>query len=152
MARRRERGLTLIELLIVTFILSVGLTGVASLFVAGLVSSRHGQRMSAATHEALRQIEHMRSAHFAGCTVSTDVFPPEEGYTIVRQNANLTGQVGFQIPDLPNGVGRIDIALYDPGTGTMANLKDVKVTITWQGGDPTGGVTVLHTLIANAPK
>jgi prepilin-type N-terminal cleavage/methylation domain-containing protein len=151
MNKRSERGFSLIELMVVIFILAVGLTSVASLFIVGLVSSRQAERMSAAMYEAQRQMERMRSVGFANCVVDADVFTEAAGYSIIQENSDKTGQVGFEVPGLPNGEGTIDIAYYDSGAGIYPNLKDVTVTITWTGGRPTGGQTVMHSLIANRP-
>ncbi len=151
MAQPGARGFTLVEMLVVTFILAVGLTSVSGLFVAGLVSSRQAQRMSAAADEAQRQLERVRSAGFSGCVADPDIFTSQAGYTILHANSDLTGSIGFPVPNLPSGTGRIDIAYYNGGAGIYPNLKNVTITITWTGGRPTGGQTVLHTLIANRP-
>ncbi len=147
----RARGFTLIELLAVVFILAVGLTCVSALFVAGLVSGRKAERLSASSNAVQQQMERLRSAGFSGCVVDPDIFKSSEGYTITQQNDDGTGQVTFTVPELPNGQGTIDIAFYDTGTGTYPNLKDVTVTVTWTGGKPTGGTTVFRTLVANRP-
>jgi len=147
----RRRGFSLIELLVVIFILGVGLASVGALFVAGTISTRKAQRISAALNAAQQQVERMRSAGFSGCVVDPDVFTSSDGYTIIQQNPNLTGQMGFVVPDLPNAQGIIDIAFYSGSTGQYPNLKDVTVTVTWAGGASTGGSTRLQTLIANRP-
>ncbi len=149
--KAKARGFSLIELLVVVFILAVGLTSVSALFVAGTISTRKAQRISAATNAALQQLERLRSAGFAGCIADPEVFTTESGYTILQQNPDMTGQVGFAVPDLPNGQGTIDIAYYASGAGTYPNLKDVTVTVTWTGGAGTGGTTRLQTLISNRP-
>ena len=149
--KAKARGFSLIELLVVIFILAVGLTSVSALFVAGTISTRKAQRISAGTNAALQQLERLRSAGFAGCIADPEVFTPENGYTILEQNEDMTGQVGFAVPDLPNGQGVIDIAYYASGTGTYPNLKDVTITVTWTGGAGTGGTTRLQSLISNRP-
>lgn len=149
--RNRAKGFTLIELLAVVFILAVGLTCVSALFVAGLISGRKAERLSAATNAVLQQMERLRSTGFSGCVVDPDIFKSTDGYTINQQNDDGTGQVGFVVPELPNGQGTIDIAFYDTGTGYYPNLKDVTVTVTWTGGKPMRGTTVFHTLIGNRP-
>jgi prepilin-type N-terminal cleavage/methylation domain-containing protein len=149
--RSRARGFTLIEMLAVVFVLAVGLTCVSALFVAGLVSGRKAERLSAASNAVQQQMERLRSAGFSGCVVDPDIFESADGYTIVQQNDDGTGQIGFTVPDLPNGQGTIDIAFYDAGSGSYPNLKDVTVSVTWTGGKPTGGTTVFQTLVANRP-
>jgi prepilin-type N-terminal cleavage/methylation domain-containing protein len=152
---RRERrlaGFSLIELIVVIFILAVGLTSVASLFIAGIVSSRQAQRMSAAAYEAQRQMERVRSIGFNNCLVDPDIFTTADGYEILVVNADKTGIMGFPVPQLPEGQGQIEIEYYNPGAGIYANLKIVTITITWTGGKPTGGQTVLTSFIANRPS
>jgi prepilin-type N-terminal cleavage/methylation domain-containing protein len=149
--KRRERGFTLIEMMAVVFILAVGLTAVSALFVAGIVSGRKAERLSAATNAVQQQMERLRSAGFSGCSVDPDIFQTAEGYSILHQHSDGTGQIGFTVPELPNGTGTIDIAFYNPGSGAYPNLKDITVTVSWTGGKPTGGTTVFETLISNRP-
>ncbi len=150
--KRRERGFTLIELLVVITILSIGLVGIAGLFVAGSVSASKSKRMNLARNLALKELERLRSAGFAGCTVDPEIFDPADGYQIIEQNADGTGRVAFRSDSLPPGSqGVIEIAHYQSGAGYYPNLKDITVTVTWPGGGITSGRVVLHTLIANRP-
>ncbi len=149
--RRRRNGFTLIEVLAVVFILAVGLTSVSALFVAGLVSGRKAERLSAATNAVQQQVERLRSAGFSGCITDPDVFRSVDGYTVVQQNGDGTGEISFAVPELPGGQGTIQIAFYNDGSGYYPNLKQVTITVTWTGGRPTGGTTVFETLIANRP-
>jgi hypothetical protein len=135
----------------VVFILGLGLTSVSMLFVAGIVSSSKSQRISIASRAAEKQMEMLRSAGFAGCIVDSDVFSPGDGYTILEQQADKTGRIGFAVPELPGGQGVIEIRRYQGPTGYYPNLKSATVTVTWQGGGPTAGQTSLQTLIANRP-
>jgi type II secretory pathway pseudopilin PulG len=135
----------------VVFILAIGLTAVSGLFITGLVSSRKAERLNAATNAVQQQLERLRSAGFSACSVDHDIFQAVDGYTIVQQNADGTGQIDFAVPDLPGGTGTIDIAFYDPGSGYYPNLKDITITVSWTGGKPTGGTTVFQTFIANRP-
>jgi len=151
MKTRRTRGFTLIEMMVVVFILAVGLTSVSALFIAGLVSGRKAERINAATNAVQQQLERLRSAGFSGCSVDPDIFQSADGYSIVQQNDDGTGQIDFVVPELPNGQGTIDIAYYDTGSGAYPNLKDITITVEWTGGKPTGGRTVFQTLIGNRP-
>ena len=149
--RRRNRGFSLIELMAVIFILGIGLASVSMLFVAGIISSSKFRRMNTAVEAAQRQMERLRSAGFSGCIVDDEVFTATDGYTIIEENGDKTGQIGFQIPDLPNGQGIIDIRHYQGATGYYPNLKDITITVNWTGGGPTGGHTILRTFVANRP-
>ena len=149
--RGNTRGFSLIELLVVVFILAVGLTAVSGLFVAGTISTRKAQRISTGLNAAQQQVERLRSAGFSGCTADPDVFTSSDGYAILEQQSDMTGQIGFSVPSLPDGQGVIDIDFYDSGSGQYPNLKDVTVTVTWTGGGSTGGTTQLQTLVANRP-
>jgi len=151
MTGRRARGFTLIEVLAAVFVLAVGLTSVSTLFVAGIISNRKAERMSAGVNAAQRELERLHSAGFSGCIVDAEVFASDEGYTIIQQNPDKTGQIGFSIPDQPLMTGVIDIAYYTGPTGIYPNLKNVTVTVTWTGGGLTAGNTVLNTMIANRP-
>ena len=148
---RRNRGFSLIELMAAIFILAVGLTSVSMLFVAGIVSSSKYRRMNTAVEAAQRQMERLRSAGFAGCIVDDEVFSSADGYTIIEENADKTGRIGFPVSDLPNGQGIIDMRHYNGGAGIYPNLKDITISVIWTGGGPTGGHTTLRTFIANRP-
>ncbi|UCC68300.1 MAG: hypothetical protein JSV79_14545, partial [Armatimonadota bacterium] len=128
------------------------LTSVSALFVAGTISTRKAERINTALNAAQQQVERLRSAGFSGCVADPEIFTSEDGYTILQQNPDMTGQIGFAVPELAGGQGTIDVAFYDSGTGVYPNLKDITVTVTWTGGAGTSGTTQLHTLIANRPQ
>jgi len=146
-----SNGFSLIELMAVILLLGIGLTSVSMLFVAGIISSSKSRRISIASDAAQKQMERIRSAGFSGCIVDDEVFTPAAGYTIIEQQADKTGRVGFTVDELPGTQGIIDIRTYDGGSGYYPNLKDVTVTVTWTGGRMTHGSTALRTLVANQP-
>ena len=149
--RRRTRGFSLIELMVVVVILGIGLTSVSMLFATGIISNTKAERINIATHAAQKQVERLRSAGFNGCVADPEVFAAEDGYTILEQQPNLTGVIGFAVPELPSAQGTIEIRLYQAATGYYPNLKTCTATVTYPGGGPTGGTVTLQTLIANRP-
>lgn len=151
MGTKKRQGFTLIELLAVVFILAVGLASISALFVAGIVSSKKAQRMSIAANVSRKQMERIRGGGYASCIIDADVFTEADGYTITQDNGDGTGEVSFVVPQLPSGAGTVEIAYYNSGAGIYPNLKDVSVTVTWAGGTPMQGTTVLHTYVANHP-
>jgi prepilin-type N-terminal cleavage/methylation domain-containing protein len=149
---RRSAGLSLIELMIVIVLLGIGLVGVSTMFVSGVISDTKAERIARATNAAQRELERLRSAGYSGCQIDATVFPSADGYTIVLQNPNLTGTVQFPIAGLPGGTGTIQIAYYSDATGTWPNLKQVTVTATWGGARRTQGSVEMSTLIGNRPS
>jgi len=150
--KRRARGFSLIELLVVIGILSIGLAAIGALFVAGSISAAKSRRMNAARNAAQKELERLRSAGFSGCVVDPTIFTTSGGYTILQQNSDGTGRIGFQTPGLPPGSqGVISIAFYQSSAGYYPNLKDISVNVTWPGGATTAGEVTLHTLVANRP-
>jgi prepilin-type N-terminal cleavage/methylation domain-containing protein len=150
--KRRARGFSLIELLVVIVILGIGLTAIGALFIAGTISAAKSRRINTARNLAQKELERLRSAGFAGCIVDPDIFTAAEGYTIIQQHSDGTGSIGFPTAGLPPGSqGSITIAFYQSGAGYYPNLKDISVAVTWPGGGVTAGEVALHTLIANTP-
>ena len=151
--RRRRAGVTLIEILAATIILGIGLVGVGSLVTYGVVSHRKAVNYTVAEARAVKELERVRDAKYAGATVSSILFPSSE-YTILSST-----QARFTISELRNGYGIITIgddvqALQtNPSTGQpYSNLKKVKVEIYWTGGGQNlGGSYDAATLIANRP-
>ena len=148
---KRRRGFSLIELMAVVVLLGMGLTALSFLFVGGIISNMKAQRIGAAQHRAQQEMEKMRSAGYSGAIVDSLVFPSTEGYSILVQNPNKTGQIGFLVPELPSGQGTIDIAYYLSPEGYYPNLKDVTIGVTWEGGHQVAGQVQVQTFLANQP-
>jgi prepilin-type N-terminal cleavage/methylation domain-containing protein len=149
--RRRAQGFTLVELIVAIFLLAVGLIGVAGLFMSGLISSRKAEQLTTAVNAGEQEIERLRSAGFSGCIVDADVFKASDGYTILEQYEDKTGQIEFAVPGLDNGQGIIAIDFYNSPSGYYPNLKEVTVTVTWTKGSAIGGTALLKTFVANRP-
>ena len=147
----RRSGFSLIELLVTVVLLAIGLVALSSLFVVGIISDMKAERIQVATNRARQELERVRSAGYSGALIHTDVFKPGDGYTIVEQNPDLTGAVGFTDPRLPASSGTVRIRYYDSGAGVYPNLKQVSVTLSWGGGRRTQGTVRSDTLLANRP-
>jgi hypothetical protein len=142
----------LVEVLVATVVLSIGLVGAASMMVVGAISHDKSAYHTFAANRAEAELERIREARYLGDVVGTALFP-SPAYTIL----NAT-QVSFDVPELPGGRGLITLAedveaqAIDPGTGhPYHNLKLAQVQITWTGGRLTRGSYGAATLIANRP-
>jgi len=147
-----EAGFTLIEVLITTVILGIGLVGVGSMVTYGVVSHRKSVNYTVAAARAIQEMERIRDAGFLGANVGTDLFPYPT-YQILNAS-----QVGFTPSGLKDGQGVITIAedsqaqVTDPDTGLpYGNMKAVSVSISWGGARILSGSYTAATLIANRP-
>lgn len=121
--KTREEGFTLVEVMLVVFILA--LTGL--IFAATVPTSQISRIKAAHTtyaiHLAQQTIEEKRSAGYAGM---------------------LAGTTEDSVPaDLPGGLQTTEITQYS------TNVKKVRVTITWSGYRQVGGTVTLSTLISD---
>ena len=151
MRQGRQHGFSLIELLVVIVILGLGLATIACLFTGAIVTNTKARRINTATERAQQEVEKLRSGGFASAVVDSEIFPTAKGYTIITQNANRTGRIGFAVTGLPGAQGTIDIDYYSNVSGVFPNLKVVTVGVTWQGGSTTPGQVSLQSMLANHP-
>ena len=147
----RRSGFSLIELLVVIVIISLGLVSISTMFVGAIISDMKAERISYANDRAIKEMERLRGATFSNAVVDTTVFRPADGYTILSQGANGSGVVAFAVPELPQATGRVAITYYNPGTGIYPNLKQIAVSLSWLGGKSARGSVVLTTFIGNRP-
>ncbi len=145
-------GVTLIEVLVASVILGIGLVGVGSVVTYGVVSHRKSVNYTVAAERAVREMERIREAGYLGAEVNETLFPATT-YTILSST-----QVQFAVPELSNGVGYITVdedseaEATNPSTGQpYSNLKRVRVELFWTGGGALSGSYSLSTLIANRP-
>jgi Tfp pilus assembly protein PilV len=144
---------TIIEVLVASAILAIGLVGVGSLVTYGVVSHRKSVNYTIAEARAVKELERVRDAKYVGAVVNSTLFPSSE-YTILNST-----QARFTVSELKNGYGIITITddaqaqQTNPATGQpYSNLKKVKVEIHWTGGGRNlGGYYNAATLIANRP-
>ncbi|MDQ5767335.1 type IV pilus modification protein PilV [Thiothrix subterranea] len=91
-SRRQQSGLSLIEVLIATVVLSTGLLGLAGLQIAGMKTTHNSYQMQQATwivHELLEKMRANRTEVFRMSSDSTPV--PQSGYLL----ANLTNAATY---------------------------------------------------------
>lgn len=149
---RHKGGFTLIELLVTITLLSLGLLSLSSLFVSAIVSDTKTRYIQLASDRVQREMERLRSVDFNSVVVTnTGLFAADQGYTKLSQDALLMGVVAFSDDSLPHAVGRITLAYYNPGTGIYPSLKQVTVTLSWQGARLARGSVTEVILLANRP-
>ena len=74
---RRNEGFGLVELLIALTVLAIGIMGVASAFISGMVTLRRASQISTATALADRQLERYRALKY--CAIYVDSAIPAAG-------------------------------------------------------------------------
>ncbi len=128
---QKSRGLTLIEIMIAVFVLSVGLLGLAGLQMTGLKNNHSSQMRTEATIQANNILERMRVnravALAGGYDIALSAAPPG-GTDLVQTDLNqwLTELAN----SLPAGDGSIQTNL---ATGVTV------ITIQWDDSKGTGG-------------
>ncbi len=149
---RNKKGLTLLELLMTTLLLGIGLTGVGGMFTAGVVSSRKAAYITTAAHRANKEIERIRDGGFLGAQVDYIHFPYPDYYGASGNRAY------FNVSELPGGTGQVEVDMdpeaqvVNPDTGLYVdNLKKVRVLISWGGARNLRGSYSVSTLLANRP-
>lgn len=150
--QRRRRGVTIIEVLVASAVLGIGLVGVGSLVTYGVISHRKSVNYTVASARAVKELERVREAGYGAAIVDTTLFPSPE-YTILSGT-----QAQFSVADLEGGFGYVTIeddaeALEtNPDTGQpYSNLKKVTVQVFWSGSRNLSGSYTVSTLIANRP-
>jgi prepilin-type N-terminal cleavage/methylation domain-containing protein len=74
--RRNEQGFGLVELLIALSILAIGILGVASAFISGMVTLRRANQVATATALADRQLERYRALYYCKIYLDAATKPP----------------------------------------------------------------------------
>lgn len=120
---RRTKGLTLVEVMLAVFVLALTAIILIACFPTSQISRIKAAHLSYAVGLAQKQMEEFRSAGYASVLVSDPVNTP--------------------VAELPSGSQTITITQYAP------NVKQIEVTITWEGYRKVGGSTTLVTLISD---
>lgn len=121
--RGNSAGFTLVEVMLVVFVLALTALIFATAFPTSQISRMKAAHMSFATSLAQQTLEEKRSAGYSGLLVGTN-------------------EVSIP-PDLPNGQMTTTITQYAP------NIKKVVVTVTWSGYRKVGGRVSLATLVSD---
>ena len=113
---RRNRGLSLLELVIALSVLSVGLLGMLAMQTQALQGSRHGKHVSEAARFAEEQIEFLHRQPWAAVPVSAWSAP-----RVVNGSVNGTG------PSVPQ---QYSIS-FRVTAGPDADLRLIDVAVSW---------------------
>lgn len=150
--RTRIAGISILEALVATAILGIGLVGVGSMVTYSVVSHRKSVNYTVASARAMQELERIREAGYLSAQMSSSLFPSAQ-YVILNST-----QASFAVSNLPLGAGVVTITedpeaqAIDPDTGQpYANLKRAVVRISWRGSRHLSGTYQAATLIANRP-
>jgi len=124
---RRCRAFTLIECLVSTVILGVGVVGVAGIFACASLSERKASHIAQARQIAEETLEAVRAG----------------GYDI---SASPSGSCSVPTPGLPHSSGVLAWQPYAAASGEVLNI--VAVNIQWSWPKSTGGSYNVATLVA----
>lgn len=131
---RSERGVTLLESVMATFLLGVMATSAFGGLLFGVTSVHQSQARASASAWAQEEIDYLLLQGYAGLPVSTRTLGPSEGYTRYGQYAE---------PRIPAG---FDHAVVDIGAVDRVPVKQVTITL-YQG--PSSPYTTFSTYVSN---
>ena len=124
---RRQKAVTLIEVLITVVIMGVGLLGLAALQALSIKANRASLQRSYATlytHDILDSMRANRTAAVTGGAYDIDFGPPPSGSGTIA-SADLTRWRTALANDLPNGEGQISVDAN--GTATISVRWDESI-------------------------
>lgn len=140
--RTDERGFTLLEVMIASVVLGIGLLAIATGETVSVTNSRVGRDVSAATAAAERIVEQMRrnkanlSSYNGFDTTNSTTRPPAAGMAQTDYD-DWKGQIERAGPyGLPGGMGTVTVA-----AGPISSVQLVTVTVTWTS-TPARSVTI----------
>ena len=126
--RKQRGGFTLIECLVATVILGIGVVGVAGMFACATISERKAAFMAEAQEVADKTIEEVRAG----------------GYGVFTQPS---GVITIPTPDLPHSTGQLAWQPY-PDSSSDLGLKLVSLDLTWTWAGSSSGAYRVVTLAA----
>jgi len=121
-------GFTLIECLVATVILGIGVIGVASMFAYASLSEKKAAYLAEARDIAQQTLEDVRARGYG-------YFTAPSGVTTVPTNG------------LPRATGALAWQPY-PDSSCEKGLKLVSINLTWDWAGPTGGKYYVTTLVS----
>jgi len=130
--RPLRRGFTLIECLVATAILGIGVVGVASMFTYASISQRKAAYMAQAREIGDRVLEQARTGSNGLCQGSS-------------------GSETIATPGLPRSTGVVAWEPYPSGAAD-SGLKVVAININWSWPKPTAGQYHVVTLLYLYPQ
>ncbi|MBN1461935.1 MAG: prepilin-type N-terminal cleavage/methylation domain-containing protein [Armatimonadetes bacterium] len=123
---RRRRGFTLIECLVTTVVLGIGVIGVAGMFACATLSERKASNMAQARHVAEETLEVVRAGEYA-------IFDHSEG------------TVSIPTPGLPRATGTL---AWEPYSSGNDDLKVVALNLNWDWAGSSSGTYRVVTLVS----
>lgn len=140
--RGDEKGFTLLEVLVASAILGIGLLAIATGETVSVVNSRVGREVSMATAAAEQIVELMRrnttnlSSYHGFDTIDSSTRPstsgmPRDDYDQWKAQIERTGPYGLR-----GGRGTVTVA-----AGPLSSVQQVTVTVTWTS-TPARSVTI----------
>jgi type IV pilus assembly protein PilV len=130
-----QEGFTLLELLIATVILAIGLLGVAALQMTAIQGNAEGKNFTLASSLVGDKIDELRNGDFGDVTNQTDY---------ITFNNKVP-----QVQDTQPGSGFFMTRAVDVSNGPVAGTVQVNVAITWQNDVGLTRRTEFETIIAN---
>ncbi len=128
-SRKRRGGFTLIECLVSTIVLGIGVVGVAGMFACATISERKDTYMAQAQEIAEKTIEEVRAG----------------GYGVSSQPSGI---ITLPTPDLPHATGELAWQPY-PDPSSDQGLKLVSVNLAWSWAGSSSGTYYVSTLLAD---
>ncbi|HUV04887.1 MAG TPA: type II secretion system protein [Armatimonadota bacterium] len=121
---RRSSGFTLVEVLLVVFMLALTALMFAATFPTSQISRIKATHMSYALSLAQQKVEEIKSAGYGNIQITPT-------------------PVTSSLADIPSGTQTVTVTQYE------ANIKKISVSIVWSGYRQVGGTVDLVTLISD---